>query len=228
MRSSPRESATVTGRFLRGSMGYSPLQEIIYGFMGVERFSIEWMENRDELLKLYHALNESARKLYPVIGQSPAVAVNYGGNVSPEIVGAKRFEEYIIPCYNEAAEEAHKHGVLLGVHFDANNLPLVPGIRDSIIDYVEAFTPPPDCDMTVAEARKAWPDKTLWINFPSSLHLSGVEAVEETMRQILKEAAPGERFIVGVTEDVPDHMWERTFPAMMRVINEEGNLPLKG
>ena len=214
------------GAFLRANMGYSPLQEIIYGFMGVEQFSIEWMENRDEVMKLYDALNESMRRLYPVIAESPAFAVNYGGNVSPEIVGAKRFEELIVPCYNEATEVMHKGGVLLGVHFDANNLALVPGIKNSIIDYVEAFTPPPDCDMSVAEAREAWPDKVLWLNFPSSVHLMGVEAVEETLRQILKEAVPGDRFLMGITEDVPDDKWEETFPAMMRIINDEGNLPL--
>jgi len=27
------------------------------------------------------------------------------------------------------------------------------------LDYIEAFTPAPDTDMTLAAARKAWPDK---------------------------------------------------------------------
>jgi hypothetical protein len=217
------------GVFLRGSMGYSPLQEIIYGFMGVDRFSMEWADNRDELLKLYDAMNDSVRALYPIIGKSPVLATNYGGNVSPEIIGKERFEKYILPCYNEAADVVHDLGDnLLGVHFDANNLALADGIAESRIDYIEAFTPPPDCDMSVAQARSAWPDKPLWINFPSSVHLSGVEAVTDMTRTILAEAAPGDGFIMGITEDVPDDKWEQTFPAIARVLSEEGALPLPG
>jgi len=214
------------GAFLRPGMGYSPLQEIIYSFMGVEQFSIEWMERRDEVLSLYDVMNDSMRRLYPVAAASPALATNYGGNVSPEIVGKERFEKYILPCYDEAADVFHEHGKLLGVHFDANNQVLKEGIARSRIDYVEAFTPPPDCDMSVAQAREAWPDKVLWINFPSSVHHQGVDGVVELMRQILGEAAPGNGFIMGITEDVPDDKWETTFPALMRVINEEGRLPL--
>ncbi len=214
------------GAFLRGGMGYSPLQEIIYSFMGVEQFAVEWMERRDEVLALYDVMNESMRRLYPVAAASPALATNYGGNVSPEIVGKERFEKYILPCYDEAADVFHKHGKLMGVHFDANNQALKEGIARSRMDYVEAFTPPPDCDMSVAEALEAWPDKVLWINFPSSVHHQGSEGVVEHVRKILAEAAPGDRFIMGITEDVPDDKWETTFPALMRVVNEEGRLPL--
>jgi len=216
------------GSFLRPGIGYSPLQEIIYTVMGVEQFSIEWAERRDDLMKLYDALTEDRRKIYPILADSPAVAFNYGGNVSPEVVGKERFEKYIVPHYDEAAEVLHRKGKLMGVHLDANNKLLAPGVARSLMDYVEAFTPPPDCDMSVAEALAAWPGKVLWINFPSSVHLMGVATVEETTRQILREAAPGDRFIMGVTEDVHDDAWPRTFPAIARIINEEGRLPLRG
>jgi len=214
------------GSFLRAGIGYSPLQEIIYGYMGVEQFSIEWAERRDDLMRLYDALTEDRRKMYRLLAESPALAINYGGNVSPEVVGKKRFEDYILPHYNEAAEVVHRTGKLLGVHLDANNRLLAPSVAGSLIDYVEAFTPPPDCDLSVAEARALWPGKVLWINFPSSVHLSGVDAVVGIARQILREAAPGDRFIMGITEDVHEDAWPQTFPAIARVLNEEGRLPL--
>ncbi|PKO23835.1 MAG: hypothetical protein CVU38_01810 [Chloroflexi bacterium HGW-Chloroflexi-1] len=208
--------------FFRATIGYSPLQEIIYGLMGVEQFSIEWAERRDKVMRLYDALTENRRKIYAVVAESPALAVNYCGNVSPEVVGRARFEKYILPHYNECAEIMHKHGKLLGVHLDANNRLLAPLIADSKIDYIEAFTPPPDCDMSVAEARRMWPDKVLWINFPSSVHLAEPSVIEETTRQILKEAAPGDRFLLGITEDVPPDRWQQNFSIISRVINTEG------
>ena len=61
-------------------------------------------------------------------------------------------------------------------------------IRDAIaatdLDYIEAFTPAPDTDMTLAEARKAWPDKVLWLNYPSSLHLKSDARVEQVERML--------------------------------------------
>lgn len=214
------------GSFLRAGIGYSPLQEIIHSLMGVEQFSIEWADHRDDLMRLYDALTEDRRRMYRILAESPALAINYGGNVSPEVVGRQRFEQYILPHYDEAAAIVHRTGKLLGVHLDANNKALAESVAGSLMDYVEAFTPPPDCDMSVSEARKAWPGKVLWINFPSSVHLFGVEAVVDMIRQILHEAAPGDRFIMGITEDVHDDAWPKTFPAIARVLNEEGRLPL--
>ena len=215
------------GAYLRAGIGYSPLQEIIYTYMGVECFSIEWAERRDEVMRLYDALTEDRRKIYPLLAESPAEIINYGGNVSVEVVGKDRFERFIIPHYNEVAEIVHKRGKMLGSHLDGNNRQLAPLVANSLLDYVEAFTPPPDCDMTVAEARELWKGKVLWINFPSSVHLSGVEAVENMMHRLLREAAPGDRFLVGVTEDVHEDAWRKTFPAMARILNESGRLPLE-
>ncbi|MFH1006410.1 MAG: hypothetical protein V1800_02755, partial [Candidatus Latescibacterota bacterium] len=44
-------------------VSYSPLQEIIYTYMGTETFCYEWADNRDEILKLYKALEERNRKI---------------------------------------------------------------------------------------------------------------------------------------------------------------------
>ena len=216
------DTYTMTG------IGYSPLQEIIYMIMGIEPFAMEWAMNRDELMKLYDALTEDRRRIYPIIADSPAQAVNYGGNVSPEIVGLERFEKYVVPHYDEACEIMGKKGKLVGVHMDANNKLFADALAASKIDYVEAFTPPPDCDLSVAEARAVWPDKILWINFPSSVHLAPAERVKEATRAILAEAAPGEGFLIGVTEDIPEDCWRRSLGAIADVLEEEGRLPLKG
>jgi len=55
-------------------------------------------------------------------------------------------------------------------------------------DYIEALTPPPTCDVSVGEAHQLWPEKALWINFPSSVHVEPLETVRQTARRILEEA----------------------------------------
>jgi len=211
---------------MRANIGYSPLQEILYNLMGMETFAVEWAERRERLLSLYDALAEDRRKIYPIVAKSPAWIVNYGGNVSPEVMGRERFERYILPHYDEAADILHEHGKLIGVHFDANVQLLAPGIARSRIDYVEAFTPAPGSDMTLAEARAAWPDKVLWINFPSPVHVQPIPVIEEMTRRLLREAAPGDRFLVGITEDLPGDRWQGNFQAILRVLRTEGRLPI--
>jgi len=96
------------------------------------------------------------------------------------------------------------------------------------MDYVEAFTPYPDTDMTVREAREAWPNKTLWINFPSSVHLESTDSIAEMTRSLLREAAPGNRFIIGITEDLPPGRWQGNFETILGVCNRFGRTPIAG
>jgi hypothetical protein len=213
---------------MRAQIPYEPLQEIIVEIMGVEQFAIEWAERRERVLSLYQALVEDRRKVYPIVAASPARIANYGGNVVPEIVGRARFERLLIPPYEEAAEALHAHGKLLGVHFDANVKELAPAIARSKIDYIEAFSPYPNSDLTLAEARAVWSDKILWINFPSAVHLEPASVIEAMTRQLLHEAAPGNRFLIGITEDVPAHRWKESLTTILRVIREAGRLPIAG
>ena len=212
---------------VRAGIGYEPLQEIIISLMGLETFSLEWATNRDELLLLYRALQEDRRKIYPIVAASPARHANYGGNVVAEVVGPQRFEQYLLPDYQECAEVMHKHGKLVGTHLDANNRAIASGVAALDLDYIEAFTPAPDSDMSVAEALAAWPDKVLWINFPSSVHLQPYEAIKEATLEILRQALTGERLIVGITEDVPNDHWQKSYTAISEVLQSDGHLPLR-
>lgn len=212
--------------FLRADMPYSPLQEIIYNIMGIETFSIEWIERREQVMRLYDALIKDRRKIYPIVAKSPAVVVKYGGNVSPEVLGKERFIKYILPHYNECAEFLHQDGKIVGSHFDANNRLWAKEIANSKLDYIEAFTPEPDSDLTVAEARKVWPDKSLWINFPPSVLLKEKLSIEKMTKRILKEAAPGYKFLIGITENVPANRWQESFHIIMKTINRFGRLPM--
>jgi hypothetical protein len=109
----------------------------------------------------------------------------------------------------------HKHGKLIGCHFDANNRLIASAIAATPLDYIEAFTPAPDTDMTLAEARTAWPGKVLWINFPSSVHLRPDAEVEQTTVNLLEEADGVEGLLFGITEDMPPERWQKSCTAIM-------------
>lgn len=205
----------------RAEFGDEPLQMFISGlFMDMQTFCIEWMDNRDEIIKLYNAMVEKRRQVYPIVAESPVLHANYGGNVTPEVIGLETFEKYYVQHYNEAAEIMHKHGKLIGCHFDANCKLLSKAIAKTDLDYIEAFTPAPDTDMTLAEARKAWSEKVLWLNFPSSVHLRTDLEIEAVTIEMLNELESVEGIIMGITEDIPSERWQRSCWSIMNGLEQ--------
>lgn len=205
---------------VRDQLSPEPMQNLILNYMGTEVFCYEWMDNRDEILKLYDALNDLARKIYPVVADGPLEFANYGGNVVPQIIGRKNFQKFFVPCYNEAAEILHKRGKLIGCHFDADNSTIMDLIAGTDLDYIEAYDP--GMSPSVSEARRIFKNKVLWINWPSSYHLNTAEEVTAITVKLIKEAEPCHGFIIGITEDVPEERWQTNFKAIMNGIEMYG------
>jgi len=193
--------------------------------MGVEAFSVEWAENQDEVLKLYNVLNEDKRKAYPAIAETPIFCTNYGGNIVAEIIGAGKVRKVCASVFQEASEVFHKKGRLIGSHMDANNKMIASLLAKSGFDYIEAFTPAPDTDMTLRDAFDAWKDMIMWINFPSSVHLRSEKEIKELTIDLIKQAGKDKhKLIVGITEDVPNGKWEKSFPVILDTLMEYGRL----
>jgi hypothetical protein len=128
--------------------------------------------------------------------------------------------DYVAPCWNAFADRLHERGKRLGDHLDANNLLIMDVVRASHLDFVEAFTPPPDCNVSVGQARAAWPGKRLWINFPSSVHIQSEETIREATLEIVHQAGDRKGFLMGVTEDVPAEHIERSVTAILNTLRE--------
>jgi hypothetical protein len=204
---------------------YTPIQDLICRYMGVEVFCIEWADRRDRLLKLCETIAEDRHKRLELVTASPAHYVIIEGNVITEVTGPQRFETYHVPYIEQACELLHKNGKYAGAHLDANNRLLADAIAETSLDLIESFTPPPDCNLPLAEARRLWPEKTIQINFPSSIHLNGPDAVQKAAAEILKEAAPGNGFIVGVSEDISEGGVNTLVP-LARTVYANGRTPI--
>ena len=203
-----------------GNIKYDPIQEMLVLLMGTEGFSIEYHERRELFDSLYETIAAKDREIYKIAADAPTDAVIYGGNVTSEIMGLERFDKYCIPCYNELGEMLHKNGKLLGVHLDGNLKVLLKSVADSELDFIEAFNPAPDGDTSVREVKELMPEKTLSINFTSSIHLEKPEVVKEHTIELLRQAHPGERFVIGITENVPDSVRKTSMNTIAQTLVE--------
>jgi len=117
----------------------------------------------------------------------------------------------------------HSAGIYAGAHLDGDNKKLAPLIAKTSLDFIESFTPPPDCALSVAEAMNVWRDKSLLVHFPSSLHLFGEKVMGVHVKEIIQQATPGNRFAIGTCEDVPDRGVNTLVP-LYRSIKKYGKL----
>ena len=118
------------------------------------------------------------------------------------------------------------------MHFDGSLKPYKDLIPETGIDVVEAFTPPPVGDLSISEARLAWGENIIIeANFPESIFLQGVEATKKFTLDLLKEVAPGDGFILSITEDIPYQppydLLEVSLRAVTEVMWEYGKYPVR-
>ncbi|MDA8216263.1 MAG: hypothetical protein M0Z94_01450 [Dehalococcoidales bacterium] len=198
----------------------SPMQEMLYQMMGLERFGLDYHFRRDLFDSLYHTMLERYEELYTLAAGSPVEVVQLADNITADVVGEERFRDYIAPVYKRLRERLSASGRLLAVHMDGRLKPLLRAIGQAEFDIVEALTPPPVGTVSVAEAREAWKGQALWLNFTSSMHLESAEAIEEHTRQLLAEAGNKRGFVIGVTEAAPVQALEKSLRVIARVLNE--------
>lgn len=202
---------------------YEPLLDLQIVWIGQEQFCYELVDNEDALLELHEALARNHRAMYDVVARSPADHVLYGGNVVPAMLGPERVRDLVAPCWNAFADRLHAAGKKIGCHLDADNRAILDTVGGSRLDFVEAFTPPPDCPVSVTEARAAWPGKRLWLNFPSSVHLQAPERIRASTRELLAQAGDRRGVLLGVTEDVPADRMMSSFHAILDALEQIGD-----
>lgn len=200
----------------------TPMQEMLYQIMGMERFSIDYYDQRELFDSLHETIYERYRELFAIACESPVDILLLADNITSDVVGTQRYRKYLMPVYQELKRVMSGTDKKLGVHIDGNVACLADDVARSDMDIVEAFTPPPMGDFSVADARKLWKNKALWINFTSSVHIESEDAIRNHTTQLLEEAETSRGFAVGVTENAPIGALEKSLPVIADVIREFG------
>jgi uroporphyrinogen-III decarboxylase len=206
----------------------TPFSKLWVQYMGLEKLCKEFYRNREKIEDLIHVMAMRQEEAYRIIADSPAEFVWCGDQITSLVMSPKIFEKYYIPLLERYARILHSKNKMLSVHMDG----LLKRLKDSIatmsIDIVEAFTPPPMGDLPIKEAKESWNDKfIIWINFPETILHHGVKVIEEYTIKLLKEMAPGDGFVIGMTEDAPVELLEDAFTVIIKTLKSYGRYPIK-
>ncbi len=208
----------------------SPVQHLMRDLVDGTQFYYELADHPREVRQLTEDMEPFYVELVRILAASPAEAVMMGANYDDTITYPPLFAEHILPWLQRWADILHAGGKIFLSHCDGENEGLLDLLAASGIDVAESVCAPPMVQCSLAATRKAFGGKiTIFGGVPSValLEESMSEAeFEAHMRHLFAEIAPGDRFILGVSDMVPpDARWERLL-RIAEMVEQRGTLPL--
>jgi hypothetical protein len=179
-------------------------------------------EHPQQFARLLQAVERRVDRMMPLLIEAPCEFVSLGSLSG--IYGPRQYEQHTLPFYQRYVPALKAAGKIPSLHAHNSNLSLfVALVRETGAPVVEAFTPPPVGDLSLADARAAWgPDTVIWVNFPETIFWLGRQKTYDYTVDLLKQDAASGRLVIGMTEmgsyGVTDDESERVFKDGMRAI----------
>jgi hypothetical protein len=204
-----------------GQLGWAPIRrtpllQVQIDFTGPERLALDMADELPELMELLELMAELTLEKLREAAKGPGRYIKLWENLTIEMIGPRYYRERLVPFYRQMLDILEPAGKRLLVHYDGKLRPVADEIAALAIDGLDSFTPPPDGDMPVAEARARWPEKFLWIHPPLGWYREGPAALSDRIRAVTRDAGP-RRYCLMISEDVPPD-WETTVPAVLEAL----------
>jgi uroporphyrinogen-III decarboxylase len=191
----------------------SPFMQLITTDAGVENLVYLLVDAPDEMAELFCLMTERHDQAAELTVASPAECVMIPENLSSEVVGLHYYRQYLQPwesCWVRQMRQAGKYSF---IHMDGTLGSLVSEVARTGFDVIEAVTPLPCGDLSMAEVIERVPGPTiLWGGLPGVMFTPATtqadfEAHVIAMLDLMRQEP---RFVLGVADQVPpDGLLER-------------------
>lgn len=202
----------------------TPYQQLWVDWVSLMDFSLHMSDHPDLIEECISLLTQIELRIFEIIYKAldkiPVYLVNIPDNITAPVIGPHNFLRYCVPLYNKLADMLSCRNIPVAVHMDGDLKPLWKAIGDSKVTVLDSFSPFPDNDTSVAEAIALWPDKKLFVNFPSSVHMDSPDAIYAQASKILEESGHTGRIWIQISENVPPGIWKKSFPQIVKAIAE--------
>ena len=216
-----------TDGVLMALVEYSPFEKLLFELMGVERLSLDLYDHPGLVHELLSCIEKKQNEMYQVVGDAPVEIVESKSNVTSELISPTWFEKYCLTAYNRQAAILHGKGKCYMVHMDGKLKALAHLVARTDIDIIDSFNPPPMGDLSLKAARQMWRDKVIMVNFPASICWQGEVPIQRFFHELLAEAFPGDRFVLGIMEDIPQKIWAKSLKVLTMAMTTYGTYPLQ-
>ncbi|MEA3399690.1 MAG: uroporphyrinogen decarboxylase family protein [Armatimonadota bacterium] len=193
--------------------GRTPPMVVQIDWAGLQRFSLDLASQEPALMELLEVMTAITLDEIREAAKTSARQIKLWENLSIETLGPRHFRTHLVPLYRQIIDILDAAGKRLLVHYDGQLRAIAEDIAELDIDGIDSFTEAPEGDMTVAEARTAWPDTFLWLHPNLGWYERGEEELRRQVRRVCAEAGPT-RYCLMISEEVPPK-WQATVPAVL-------------
>jgi hypothetical protein len=215
------EAALGDGGITVGQLMRTPLMEVQIDLAGLERFSLDLIDEQPALMELLELMTDLLLQQFREAIKTSAQYIKLWENLSIETIGRRHYRQRLMPLYRKILEILDSAGKRLLVHYDGKLRLIADDIAALGIDGIDSLTPAPEGDLTIAEARTCWPDKFLWLHPPLGWHRETPAVLTERIHRMIAEAGP-RRYCLMISEDVPS-TWPQTVPVILRACKVASN-----
>ena len=199
--------------------GRTPLMVLQVDWVGLGQWSVDLADELPAMMELLEFMNELKLEEFRQAILTPVRQIKLWENLSIQTLGPVHYRRHLVPLYLKILSLLNTAGKRLVVHYDGQLRVIAEEIAQLDFDGLDSFTPPPEGDMTVAEARQRWPDKMLWCHPPLGWYRERGETLGQLIKGMVQDAGPN-RFCLMISEDIPPD-WERTVPQVLALLRKE-------
>jgi hypothetical protein len=171
--------------------------------MGVENTIYALHDRPGPVERFFTALEENHNRLIDVINACPIEIINFGENIHATTLSPDLFLEYHLPACQRRCERLHAAGKFVSSHWDGDCGPLLPYVKETGLDGIEAITPEPQGDVALEEVKAALADEIFLIDGVPAIYFDDtypVETLVECAERIIELFAP--RLILGISDEI--------------------------
>ena len=129
----------------------SAVQRFIRLDIDIARFYCFLNDYSKKMEELFELIQINNRKVYEIIARSNIKQAMIPENTSIDLISPKLYEKYSISQVKDFTRIMHKHGKIAIVHMCGRIKKLLPLIKRTELDGIDALTPPPGGDTTFEE-----------------------------------------------------------------------------
>jgi hypothetical protein len=201
----------------------SPYQSLILEYAGLERTMRFLLKYRREIEGFMEVIKTSNDIFYEVMADTPIKIFNLGENIDVRMTPPRIFEKYCLPYYRERADYLHRKRKYVHIHVDGYAKPLLPLLRESGLDGVEALTVKPVGDMTLEDIKRDLGDEIVILDgIPYIYFIPEAVSLNEFDRFVRKIISMfRNNLVLGISDELPPPSDENRVIRVAQIINKK-------
>lgn len=128
---------------------------------------------------------------------------NLGDHATNEFTPPPILKKYLMPRWQRISDRLHAEGRFVHTHWDGNSRHMLPFLRETRLDGVEALTPEPMGDMTLEQIKEAVADTVVVLDLIPAIDFLPNRPLKEVLeftRRIIDLFAP--KLILGISDEI--------------------------